>query len=163
MGSDGSNARRLRALVALADLELDALPLFEVAEARTADLGVVDEDVSLPVVLSDEAVPLLAVEPLDGSLCHVAATSLGEDGSPQRAEVLADPAALIHVDSPRRNIPASVCLTCTETKRPRPTVHGRPARRSLQARGPRAPTDGRAGREDRWHTAGVRRTASGVP
>src|SRR5690606_10510560 len=57
-------------LGALADLELDLLVLLEGAEARTLDLGVVDEDVSGAVLGRDEAEPLLRVEPLHSSLCH---------------------------------------------------------------------------------------------
>src|SRR5690606_35437279 len=48
----------LRALGALADLELDLLVLLEGAEARTLNLGVVDEDVSGAVLGRDEAEPL---------------------------------------------------------------------------------------------------------
>ena len=51
-----------RALGALADLELNALPLFEAAEARGVDFGVVDDNVGAVAVLGDEAVALLPVE-----------------------------------------------------------------------------------------------------
>jgi hypothetical protein len=51
-----------RALGALADLELHALPLLEAAEARGVDFGVVDENVGAVAVLGDEAVALLPVE-----------------------------------------------------------------------------------------------------
>jgi hypothetical protein len=43
--SDGAHGLGLRALLALTDLELHALSLVEVAEARGVDLGVVHEDV----------------------------------------------------------------------------------------------------------------------
>src|SRR5690606_32211817 len=68
--AERANSGGLRALGALADLELDLLVLLEGAEARTLDLGVVDEDVSGAVLGRDEAEPLLRVEPLHSSLCH---------------------------------------------------------------------------------------------
>src|SRR5699024_8727143 len=55
----------------LGDLELDALRLLEGAVTLGLDGGAVDEDVVTATVLGDEAVALLRVEPLDGSLCHV--------------------------------------------------------------------------------------------
>src|SRR6516165_282871 len=70
-GSDGANAGGLRALRALGYLELHVLVLLEAAEAVAVNLGVVHEDVR-SVGTGDEAVALLRVEPLDGSLCHVA-------------------------------------------------------------------------------------------
>src|SRR5262249_21365889 len=70
-GSDGPDAGRLRALRALGDLELHVLVLLQAAEAGAVNLGVVHEDVR-SVGAGDEAVALLRVEPLDGSLCHVA-------------------------------------------------------------------------------------------
>jgi predicted ABC-type transport system involved in lysophospholipase L1 biosynthesis ATPase subunit len=70
-GSGGADAGGLRALRALGDLELHVLVLLQAAEAVAVDLGVVHEDVR-PVGAGDEAVALLRVEPLDGSLCHVA-------------------------------------------------------------------------------------------
>src|SRR5262249_513702 len=68
--AERANSGGLRALGALADLEFDLLVLLEGAEARTLDLGVVDEDVSGAVLGRDEAEPLLRVEPLHSSLCH---------------------------------------------------------------------------------------------
>src|ERR1700751_2198708 len=59
----------LRAPVALRDLELDPLPLFEGAVAIRLDSREVDEDV-LATVDGDEAVSLVRVEPLDGALSH---------------------------------------------------------------------------------------------
>src|SRR6516225_5774696 len=70
-GSDGANAGGLRALRALGYLELHMLVLLKAAEAGAVNLGVVHEDVR-SVGTGDEAVALLRVEPLDGSLCHVA-------------------------------------------------------------------------------------------
>src|SRR5271170_5585937 len=70
-GSDGANAGGLRALRALSHLELHVLVLLEATEAVAVNLGVVHEDVR-SVGAGDEAVAFLRVEPLDGSLCHVA-------------------------------------------------------------------------------------------
>src|ERR1700730_6559362 len=70
-GSGGADAGGLRALRACSDLELHVLVLLEAAEAVAVNLGVVHEDVR-SVGAGDEAVALLRVEPLDGSLCHVA-------------------------------------------------------------------------------------------
>src|SRR6516225_1622366 len=69
--SGGADAGGLRALRALGDLELHALVLLQAAEAVAVNLGVVHEDVR-SVGAGDEAVALLRVKPLDGSLCHVA-------------------------------------------------------------------------------------------
>src|SRR5690606_35377158 len=70
--SDRADAVRLRALRALRDLELDTLGVLERAVAVSLDRAVVDEHVgSVAPVLLDEAVALLSVEPLHGSLCHV--------------------------------------------------------------------------------------------
>src|SRR6202011_4502774 len=70
-GSGGANACGLRALRALGHLELHVLVLLKAAEAVAVNLGVVHEDVR-SLGAGDEAVALLRVEPLDGSLCHVA-------------------------------------------------------------------------------------------
>src|SRR6185312_1691836 len=67
-GSGGADACGLRAL---GYLELHVLVLLQAAEAVAVNLGVVHEDVR-SVGAGDEAVALLRVEPLDGSLCHVA-------------------------------------------------------------------------------------------
>src|SRR5215213_7426383 len=68
--SDGADVRGLRTLLALLDVELDALVLLQRAIARRLNGGEVDEDVGVPTVGGDEAVALLAVEPLHGALCH---------------------------------------------------------------------------------------------
>src|SRR5581483_2325510 len=60
---------RLRALLALRDLELHALTVLKGLVPVHLDRGEVDEHV-LPPVDRDEAVALLAVEPLHGALCH---------------------------------------------------------------------------------------------
>jgi len=52
------------------DLELDRLVLLEVAVTRPLDRGEVDEHVRAAALLGDEAVALLAVEPLDSASCH---------------------------------------------------------------------------------------------
>src|ERR1700684_566965 len=59
----------LRAPVALRDLELDPLALFEGAIAIRLDSREVDENV-LATVDGDKAVSLVRVEPLDGALSH---------------------------------------------------------------------------------------------
>src|SRR5205085_2020189 len=59
----------LRAPVALRDLELDPLSLFEGAVAIRLDRGEVDENV-LATVDGDKAVSLVRVEPFDGALSH---------------------------------------------------------------------------------------------
>jgi len=73
--SEGAHSGRLLALVALADLELHALPLIEAAEAARVDLGVVHEDVVAAAVLGDEAEALLRVKPFHSSLCHAMCSS----------------------------------------------------------------------------------------
>src|ERR1700756_5292840 len=59
----------LRAPVALRDLELDPLSLFEGAVAIRLDRREMDENV-LATVDGDKAVSLVRVEPLDGALSH---------------------------------------------------------------------------------------------
>src|SRR4051794_16489280 len=70
--SDGANLLGLRALLALRDLELDALVLVEAAEAAGGDRRVVNENVRAAAVLGDESEALLGVEPLHGALSHLA-------------------------------------------------------------------------------------------
>src|SRR5574337_1714060 len=69
--SDGTDAGGLRALRALADLELHPLVLLEGAKAGPLDLRVVDKHVRRPVFGCDEAEALLGVEPLHRSLWHL--------------------------------------------------------------------------------------------
>src|SRR5262249_37738946 len=66
---------RLEAFGPLCHLELHALTLLERPEPGAPDRAVVDEDV-LTLVGGDEAVSLLAVEPLDLALCHGTSPSL---------------------------------------------------------------------------------------
>src|SRR5258707_14372303 len=68
--SDGANARGLRPLRALADLELDLLVLLKGAEARPLNLRVVDKNVGGAVIRSAKAEALLRGEPLHSSLWH---------------------------------------------------------------------------------------------
>src|SRR5215217_5814396 len=65
----GGDVRSLKALVALHDFELDALPLGQRAVAVHLNRAVVDEDVVSPLSL-DEAVALLVREPLDRAFSH---------------------------------------------------------------------------------------------
>lgn len=69
--SDQAHALGLRTLLALADLELNALSLIERPEARSAHSRVVHEHVRPTVFLSDETEALLAVEPLHYALRHL--------------------------------------------------------------------------------------------
>src|ERR1700742_2153503 len=92
---DQADLLRLWALLTLRDLELDALTVFQRLVAVHLDRGEVDEDV-LPPVDRDEAIALLAVEPLDGALCHGALPHFDGAGS-------ADP-------RPHRGAGAAVCL-----------------------------------------------------
>src|SRR5436309_4078771 len=62
----GGDVRGLKALVALHDFELDALPLGQRAVAVHLDRAVVDEHV-IPTLALDEAESLLVREPLDGA------------------------------------------------------------------------------------------------
>src|SRR5262245_20364590 len=69
--SDRADGLGLRSLGALRDLELDALVLFEAAEAGGLNGGEVDEHVAPTTVNGDETETLVRVEPLHGSLRHV--------------------------------------------------------------------------------------------
>ncbi len=68
--SDHAHLVGLQTLLALHDLEFDALALLKASVARPDDRRVVDEYV-LTTVDGDEAVALFGVEPLDGALCHL--------------------------------------------------------------------------------------------
>src|ERR1017187_1049628 len=67
--SDHVNLIGLCAPIALGDLELDPLSLFQSAISIRLDRGEVDEHV-LATVDGDEAVSLVRVEPFDGALSH---------------------------------------------------------------------------------------------
>src|SRR4051812_30201029 len=66
----GTDLLSLRALGTLRDLELDLLVLVEAAVATPLDGGEVHENIRAAVILGDEAVALLRVEPLDRACCH---------------------------------------------------------------------------------------------
>src|SRR4051794_16725669 len=68
--SERLDVRRLRALLALLDVERDPLTLIERAIPAGLDGGVVDEYVRSAAVGGGEAKPLLCVEPLDCSFGH---------------------------------------------------------------------------------------------
>src|SRR2546429_7032356 len=67
--ADRTYVRSLRALGALAELELDLLVLLEVLVPLTRDRAEVHEHVGT-VLLGDEAETLLRAEPLHGASCH---------------------------------------------------------------------------------------------
>src|SRR5207237_1781979 len=67
---DRPDVRRLRALLALRDVELDLLVLLQVPVAGPGDRAEVHEDVRATVVLGDEAETLLGIEPLHGACAH---------------------------------------------------------------------------------------------
>jgi hypothetical protein len=64
--SDRGDIGRLQALAALLDVELDALPFFQIPEALSSDLRIVDKNVFAPFPLN-ESVPLGSIKPLDSS------------------------------------------------------------------------------------------------
>src|SRR4051812_24944850 len=73
----------LRAPLPLAGLEVDPLPLVQrPVTALVGDRGEVDEHVRAAVVGGDEAEALLGVEPRDGALGPVAATTAGGRAAP---------------------------------------------------------------------------------
>src|SRR3954453_6483205 len=69
-GVRGLNVRRLQALVALHDLELDLLALGQRPVALRLDGGVMHEDI-VAVLPGDEAEALLVREPLHGALSQL--------------------------------------------------------------------------------------------
>src|SRR5690606_32362805 len=69
-GLERRDALGLRALLALRDLEGDALVLVEAAVAAGGDRRVVDEHVRAAAVGRDESEALLGVEPLHGAFRH---------------------------------------------------------------------------------------------
>src|SRR5574343_1763361 len=66
-GLQRADVRRLQPLLALGDVEFNALVFLQGLEARSADFAEVGEQVIAAVVLSDEAEALAFVEPLDGA------------------------------------------------------------------------------------------------
>src|SRR5215212_7553828 len=67
---DGAYVVRLRPLRALCGVELHALTFIERPETGRLDGAVVDKHISAAAIDFNEAEALLAVEPLDSSLCH---------------------------------------------------------------------------------------------
>src|SRR3954470_21900021 len=65
VGSEADDVLGRRALLALDDVELDALTLGEVLEPRALDRRMVDETVLLAILAGDESEALRLVEPLD--------------------------------------------------------------------------------------------------
>ena len=109
---DEANLLRLRTLLALRDFELHALSVFKQLVAVHLDCGEVDEDVR-PPVNRDESIALLAVEPLDGALCHGAlphfnGAGAGPPGPPPGATVVA-PKRTLH-EALRRRTPLNRTL-----------------------------------------------------
>src|ERR671918_3197451 len=69
--SDQAYVHRLGSLVARLLLVLDLRVLRQGLEALAVDAAVMDEEVPVTIIGSDESVALLVVEPLDGSARHV--------------------------------------------------------------------------------------------
>jgi hypothetical protein len=68
---DGCYSDCLRTFGSLGDVELDSLAVLERAIAARLDLRMVNEHIFCAAIRSDKAKALIAVEPLDGSLCHL--------------------------------------------------------------------------------------------
>src|SRR5688572_5804288 len=66
----GADLRRGGTLLALRDVELDGLSLFEGLEAAALDFAVVREEVLAAVFRRDETETLRIVEPLDSAFAH---------------------------------------------------------------------------------------------
>src|SRR5437764_805822 len=73
--SERADVLRLRALLALGDVEFHLLVLVEATEAARRDRREVREDVGAAVVRADEAEALVGVEPLHGTCSHSFALS----------------------------------------------------------------------------------------
>ena len=67
----GSHAGRARALLALSHLELDLLAFIERRVPLRPNLGMMDEQIVAAVLRRDEPEPLVCVEPLHCTLCHL--------------------------------------------------------------------------------------------
>src|SRR5918997_358990 len=142
--SDEADIHRLRSLVAGLLLVLHLRVLGERLEASAVDPGVVDKEVSISIIRSDEAVALLVVEPLDGSGRHVPYPFL-------RVTVTCEPDEPA-VTERRHGRPNSRDATS-------PAALERPAR----ARPRRAGAAGRAGAADRRRNGGSRGCGCGRP
>src|SRR5204863_6385822 len=89
--AEGGDLAGLGPLLALLDVERHALAFVEALVPVLLDRGVVHEHVRAATVGCEEAVALLAVEPLDGAFCHscsprTPAPGLCKPGSPTRHE-----------------------------------------------------------------------------
>src|SRR5579871_765017 len=69
--ADDAHVGGLGALVTLLGLVLHLRALVQAAVARALDGAEVDEQVLTAFIGGDEAVPLVGVEPLDSSGCHI--------------------------------------------------------------------------------------------
>ena len=103
--------RLLLAVVALGDLELDGLALVEGLEALALDLGVVGEHV-VAVLLRDEAVALVRVEPLDGTCSHADPSYPALEGQPKATR----PGPPSRAGSQAADIRADLARTCEYTR-----------------------------------------------
>lgn len=88
-GSGSGDVLRLRALLALRDVEGHGLALLELTVTVARDVGVVREDVRSAAVLRDEAETLFGVEPLHGSAGHGHAFQSRSDPHHADPEVIA--------------------------------------------------------------------------
>ena len=77
--SAGDRVGRARALLALADREVDLLTFVERRVALGPDFGVVDEQIVAAIIRSDESVSLVCVEPFYRACTHLL-FSLGPPG-----------------------------------------------------------------------------------
>ena len=71
--SDCANVLRLRTLLALSCVVLHRLPVLQISEPVTNNVGIVDEEILASVFRCDESVTLLLTEPLH---CTVGQTSV---------------------------------------------------------------------------------------
>jgi hypothetical protein len=94
---DRNDLLGLWALLALRDLELDTLVLFQSAVSAGLDRGEVDEYIGTAAVDGDEPEALLGVEPLNGSLRHLSLLNEGVLAAHVRA--------LLAVFEQRRHLP----------------------------------------------------------
>src|SRR5438132_11806383 len=72
---DDDDSACLRALRTVLDFVLHLRSLGEALVPLAADRAVMDKDVLAPIILRDEAVALVGVEPLHGSSCHIYTSS----------------------------------------------------------------------------------------
>ena len=71
--SDSANVLRLGTFLSLSRVILNRLPILQIAESVTDDIGVVTKEIFAPVFRCDESKTLLLTEPLD---CTVGQTFL---------------------------------------------------------------------------------------